>query len=380
MSAGRYDGIPFVPEKGFYQPSSESTREAYQALTSVIECYMNGRVPPHVLVSASDEVLYVLKSDVNFGYEKKQEIEKLIGLISLDTFQQLVAIANWITDYTNPRPAYKNSYYNPGDLSGLFYRPSNEANWRSYNLFLDAFKQLIGDQPDMVLRVAADSSLLVLKNVDTPTEYRKHVIESELGPASRNWFDHLSSLANLITDYPPLPSPSWETTPNSEITATAPSWAHSRPATEFYPHEFPSEKKEAERIAIFAPEDYSDNVKFDFEDDVMASDSSSEEEDEKVVGSPYDLRASNDSDDQGTVQGWMEDLADDDFQEVKVGMKNLRVEREGSSSGDDECERVTVGEAYLTSESCSDEEYQKVKVGVRNLTVGENSDEEWLVV
>ncbi|KAI3916212.1 hypothetical protein MKW98_004653 [Papaver atlanticum] len=366
MSTGRYDGIPFVPEKGFYQPSSENTREAYQALTSVIECYMNGRVPPHVLVSASDEILSVLKSDFNFGYEKKQQIEKLIGLISLDTFQQLVAIANWITDYTNQRPAYNNNYHNHGDLSGLFYRPSNEANWRSYNLFLDAFKQLIGDQPDMVLRVAADSALLVLKNVDTPTEYRKHVIESELGPASRNWFDHLSSLANLISDYPPLPSPSWET-PNWETTA----------GTNFYPHEFSLEKKEAEQIDI---EDYFDNVKFDFEDDIMASDSSSEEEDEKVLRSPYDLTASNDSDDQGTVQGWMKDLTDDDFQEVKVGMQNLRVEREGSSSGDDECERVTVGEGYLTSESCSDEEYQKVKVGVRNLNVGENSDEEWLVV
>ncbi|KAI3864648.1 hypothetical protein MKX03_009168 [Papaver bracteatum] len=364
MSTG-YDGIPFVPEKGFYQPSSENTREAYQALTSVIECYMKGRAPPHVLVSASDEVLSVLKSDINFGYEKKQQIEKLIGLISVDTFQQLVAIANWITDYTNPRPAYNNNYHNPGDLSGLFYRPSNEANWRSYNLFLDAFKQLIGDQPDLVLRVAADSALLVLRNVDTPTEYRKHVIESELGPASRNWFDHLSSLANLITDYPP--SPSWET-PNWETTA----------GTNFYPHEFSLVKKEVEKIDI--PEDYFDSVKFDFEDDVMASDSSSEEEDEKVLRSPYDLTATNDSDDQGTVQGWMKDLTDDDFQEVKVGMQNLRVEREGSSSGDDECERVTVGEAYLTSESCSDEEYQKVKVGIRNLSVGEISDEEWLVV
>ncbi|KAI3980683.1 hypothetical protein MKX01_025248 [Papaver californicum] len=368
MGMGRYDGIPFVPEKGFYQPSTENTREAYQALTSVIECYLIGRVPPHVLVSASDEVLSVLKSEFNFGFEKKQEIEKLIGLISLDTFEQLVMIGSWITDYSNPTSA-NNNVNNPGDLSsGLFYRPSDEENWRSYNLFLDAFKQLIGDQPDMVLRVAADSALIVLKNVNTPVQYRRHAIETELGAVASNWFDHLSSLANLITDYPPLPSANWE-----ETTATA--------GTNFYPEEYTFEKKEeAERIDIFASDDDFDNVKFDFEP--MAD--SSEEEEEKVVGSEYDLMASNDSDDLGTTKGWMKDLTDDDFQEVKVGMKNLTVEKSGmqsSSSGDDECERVIVeGEHYLTAESCSDEEYQKVKVGVRNLTVEENSDEEWLVV
>ncbi|KAI3964880.1 hypothetical protein MKX01_021776 [Papaver californicum] len=375
MSMVRYDGIPFVPEKGFYQPSTENTREAYQALTSVIECYLNGRVPPHVLVSASDEVLSVLKSDYNFGFEKKQEIEKLIGLISLDTFEQLVMIGSWITDYSNPTSANTN-VDNAGDLSGLFYRPSNEENWRSYNLFLDAFKQLIGDQPYMVLRVAADSSLFVLKNVNTPVPYRKHAIETELGAVASNWFDHLSSLANLITDYPPLPPANWE-----ETTATSGSnfypEEYTTAGSNFYPEEYTLEKKEAESIDIFASDDdYFDNV----------NDDSSEEEEEKMVGSEYVLMASSDSDDQYTVEGWMKDLTDDDFQELKVGMRNLTtVEKSGvesSSSGDDdECETVIVGgEPYLTDESCSHKEYQKVKVGVRNLTVEENSDEEWLVV
>ncbi|MCL7022070.1 hypothetical protein MKW94_021629, partial [Papaver nudicaule] len=367
-----------------------NTWEAYQALISVIECFLNGRVPRHVLVGASDEVLSVLKSSFNFEYEKKQQIEKLIGSISLDAFQQLVAIAGWITDYNNNLGAYRNNH---ADYSGLFYKPSNEANWRSYNLFLESFRQIVGDQPDLVFRLAADSALLVLKNVETPIEYRKHTIRAQLGDITSDWFDHLTSLASMITDYPPLSSYNYNSVP---VTSSS--------GTNFYPGEFNYDKQAFEKTDIYAPEDTPEDFDYDNVNyEPMASeDSDEEEEEDKSESEPM---ASDDEIDRGTVKGWMKDLNDDDFQEVKDGMKNLTVQKNGaqsssiddllkagmnlavqqnggaeSSSSDDECERVIIGEPYLTAESCSDEEYQKVKVGVCKLTVEENSDEEWLVI
>ncbi|KAF6148789.1 hypothetical protein GIB67_038122 [Kingdonia uniflora] len=87
-----------LPEEGVYQPKTKETRAAYEALLSVIQQHLGGQ-PQDVLCGAADEVLGVLKNDKAKNADKKKEIEKLLNVIPVNVFDNLVSIARLITDF-----------------------------------------------------------------------------------------------------------------------------------------------------------------------------------------------------------------------------------------------------------------------------------------
>lgn len=86
------------------------------------------------------------------------------------------------------------------DTAG-FYRPRTKETRAAYEALLNTIHQQFGDQPQDVLRGAADEVLAVLKN-DNMTDPARHKEISELlGPTTDDRFAELKAIERLITDY-----------------------------------------------------------------------------------------------------------------------------------------------------------------------------------
>lgn len=83
---------------GFYRPKTKDTREAYEALLSVLSAQFTD-APPDVLRGAADEVLAALKNDRLKDPERQKEVNGLLGPVPDEKFAQLVALGKLITDY-----------------------------------------------------------------------------------------------------------------------------------------------------------------------------------------------------------------------------------------------------------------------------------------
>ncbi|MCO5583854.1 hypothetical protein L7F22_037769 [Adiantum nelumboides] len=83
-----------------YQPKTEQTRVAYEALLCLIQQHL-GEQPQDILHSAADEVLAVLKNDKIKGPDKKVELGKLLNTLSTERFTHLTQIGKLITDYVD---------------------------------------------------------------------------------------------------------------------------------------------------------------------------------------------------------------------------------------------------------------------------------------
>ena len=83
---------------GFYRPKTKETREAYEALLSVISSQFSD-TPQDVLRGAADEVLASLKNDRLKDPERHKEVNAVLGSVPDEKFAQLVALGKLITDF-----------------------------------------------------------------------------------------------------------------------------------------------------------------------------------------------------------------------------------------------------------------------------------------
>lgn len=83
---------------GFYRPKTRQTREAYEALLSMLQRNF-GDQPEDVIFGAADEILSILKSDKLQDPEKQRQCERLLGSMSSDAFARFVSIGKCITDF-----------------------------------------------------------------------------------------------------------------------------------------------------------------------------------------------------------------------------------------------------------------------------------------
>ena len=98
QGAGGGMSVLDIDTAGFYRPRTKETREAYEALLSVIREQF-GDQPADVLRGAADEVLASLKNDHTNDPGRKKEVDSLLGPLADEKFAQLVALGKLITDY-----------------------------------------------------------------------------------------------------------------------------------------------------------------------------------------------------------------------------------------------------------------------------------------
>ena len=87
------------------------------------------------------------------------------------------------------------------DLEGLTYRPRTAETREVYLLILSAVHTTLGDQPQEVIRSAADTVLDSLKAEGRKDFDKKKEIEETLGPVTSEQFAQFVNLSKKITDY-----------------------------------------------------------------------------------------------------------------------------------------------------------------------------------
>lgn len=81
-----------------YRPRTAETREVYEIMLSTVHQVL-GDQAQDIIRSATDAVLETLKNESLKDFDKKREIEDVLGPVPSDVFSQLVARAKKITDY-----------------------------------------------------------------------------------------------------------------------------------------------------------------------------------------------------------------------------------------------------------------------------------------
>jgi len=81
-----------------YRPRTAETRQVYELILSSVRDAL-GDQAQDIVRSAADTVLETLKNEGMKDFDKKKEIEEIIGSISSEQFSQLVNLSKKITDY-----------------------------------------------------------------------------------------------------------------------------------------------------------------------------------------------------------------------------------------------------------------------------------------
>ncbi|KAH7919595.1 Sec63-domain-containing protein [Leucogyrophana mollusca] len=81
-----------------YRPRTAETREVYELMLSSVHQAL-GDQAQDIVRSATDTVLETMKNDNMKDFDKKKEVEEVLGSVSNDMFSQLVALSKKITDY-----------------------------------------------------------------------------------------------------------------------------------------------------------------------------------------------------------------------------------------------------------------------------------------
>lgn len=89
------------------------------------------------------------------------------------------------------------------DIAADFYQPKTKETKAAYESLLNMVMKQFGDQPEDVLRGAAEEVLQALKNENLSDPERRSDIEKLLGSLSENDFATMVSLGKMITDYTP---------------------------------------------------------------------------------------------------------------------------------------------------------------------------------
>ena len=87
---------------GYYRPKTKETRDAYEAMLSVIRGLF-GDQPQDVLKGAAEEVLAVLKDDHLRDPDREKQLGELLGAISAEQFHQFVQLGKMIHDFGDDR-------------------------------------------------------------------------------------------------------------------------------------------------------------------------------------------------------------------------------------------------------------------------------------
>lgn len=81
-----------------YRPRTAETREVYELILSSVHQAL-GDQAQDVVRSAADMVLETLKNENMKDFDKKKEVESILGTISNESFAQLVNLSKKVTDY-----------------------------------------------------------------------------------------------------------------------------------------------------------------------------------------------------------------------------------------------------------------------------------------
>jgi len=81
-----------------YRPRTAETREVYERILSTVH-FALGDQAQDVVRSAADTVLETLKSENMKDFDKKKEVEEVVGPVTGETFSQLINLSKKITDY-----------------------------------------------------------------------------------------------------------------------------------------------------------------------------------------------------------------------------------------------------------------------------------------
>jgi pre-mRNA-splicing helicase BRR2 len=81
-----------------YRPRTAETRQVYELILSAVH-HSLGDQAQDIIRSAADTVLETLKNDAVKDFDKKRDIEEVLGPISGEQFSQLVSLSKKITDY-----------------------------------------------------------------------------------------------------------------------------------------------------------------------------------------------------------------------------------------------------------------------------------------
>ncbi|KAE9386751.1 Sec63-domain-containing protein [Gymnopus androsaceus JB14] len=81
-----------------YRPRTAETRQVFELILSSVHTALGGQAQD-IVRSAADIVLETLKSEDIKDFDKKKEIEDVIGPIPSETFSQLINLSKKITDY-----------------------------------------------------------------------------------------------------------------------------------------------------------------------------------------------------------------------------------------------------------------------------------------
>ncbi|KAG0047281.1 DEIH-box ATPase, partial [Gryganskiella cystojenkinii] len=86
-------------ESGGYRPRTKETRHTYELILTFVQQYL-GDVSHETVRSAGDTVLQILHNPNFKDFDKKKEIEDIIGSVKSEKFSELVSLGKKITDYT----------------------------------------------------------------------------------------------------------------------------------------------------------------------------------------------------------------------------------------------------------------------------------------
>ena len=81
-----------------YQPRTTETRDVYELILSTVHLAL-GDQAQDVVRSAADTVLETLKSENMKDFDKKKDVEEVLGPVTGETFSQLINLSKKITDY-----------------------------------------------------------------------------------------------------------------------------------------------------------------------------------------------------------------------------------------------------------------------------------------
>jgi pre-mRNA-splicing helicase BRR2 len=81
-----------------YRPRTAETREVYELILSTVHLAL-GDQAQDVVRSAADTVLESLKNENMKDFDKKKEVEEVLGPVTGETFSQLINLSKKITDY-----------------------------------------------------------------------------------------------------------------------------------------------------------------------------------------------------------------------------------------------------------------------------------------
>ncbi|KAK9139225.1 hypothetical protein Scep_008906 [Stephania cephalantha] len=154
-----------------------------------------GEFPSMVIQGMADIVLWILKSNDYFNnpIDKRVEIEKVLDKITDQVFQQMLDIAQSITDFTTTTHPYIYEFHNDQPIKTM-------QNIVAYNLLIRVFEDGPWSRPRRRFYICREKSyemLLILNNESVkPMDTQQAMIDNLLKGFLSTWDDDEESVEN----------------------------------------------------------------------------------------------------------------------------------------------------------------------------------------